>query len=294
MFWLGVLTGFAICLALLVLALLALIYVFPQGRSESIFRFVREKAQEARDDRTRNSIRRSWPQLDDTQVHWLLRMSRLDGKKFEKLIAQMYSRRGYQVTRRGGSGDQGTDLIARKDEEVLCIQCKSWDPYSSSISSKVIRDLMAAIQISQATKGILLATAPLSKPAKALASQVTQLETIVGPQIIALMDEAGLLPLDNDWWRKLTGESSTLAKPVAPLVSYPLPVRGTVYNQAIEAELLDASGQIRYAGKIYSSPSAAGRAASGWKSCNGWTFWRYCHPETDEWRAVDELRERQG
>jgi hypothetical protein len=290
MFWLGVLTGLAVCLALLVLALLTLIYVFPQGRSESIFRFVREKVQEAKDDRTRNSIRRSWPQMDDTQVHWLFRMSRLEGGKFEKLIAKVYSRRGYQVTRRGGPGDRGIDLIAGRDKEVVCIQCKSWDPHRSSISSKVIRDLMAAMQISQATKGVLLTTAPLSKPAKALASQVSELEAIVGPQIIALMDEAGLLPLDEDWWSKLTGESLTLAKPVAPLVSYPLPVRGTVYDQAIEAELLDVSGQVRYSDEIYSSPSAAGKAASGWKSCNGWTFWHYRHPETDEWRAIDELR----
>ncbi len=290
MFWLGVSAGFSLCLALLVLAILVLIYVFPQERGESILRFVREKAQEARDDRTLNSIRRSWPQLNHIQAHWLIRMSRLDGKKFEKLMATVYSRRGYQVTRRGRSGDQGIDLIARRDEEVLCIQCKSWDPYSSSISSQVIRDLMAAIQISQATKGILLSTAPLSKPAKALASQVTKLETIVGPQIIAVMDDANLLPMDDAWWSKLTGESLSSAKSIAPLVSYSLPIRGTVYDQVVEAELLDVSGQVRYVGDVYSSPSAAGRAASGWKSCNGWTFWRYRHPDTGEWRTIDELR----
>lgn len=290
MFWLGVLTGFAICLALLVLAVLALIYVFPQRRSESILRFVRKKAREARDNRTLHSIQRIWPQLDHTQAHWLIRMSRLDGKKFEKLMAEVYSRRGYQVTRHGRSGDQGIDLIARRDEEVLCIQCKSWDPYSSSISSQVIRDLMAAIKISQATKGILLSTAPLSRPANALASRVTDLETIVGPQIIALVNEADLLPMDDAWWSKLTGESSSSAISIAPLVSYPLPIRGTVHDQAIEAELLDAGGQVRYAGDVYSSPSAAGRAASGWKACGGWTFWRYRHPGTGEWRAIDELR----
>jgi hypothetical protein len=54
--------------------------------------------------------------------------------------------------------------------------------------------------------------------------------------------------------------------------------------------LLDVTGRMRYKGKEYRSPSGAGQAATGWKSCNGWRFWRYEHPETSEWRVIDELR----
>jgi hypothetical protein len=67
-------------------------------------------------------------------------------------------------------------------------------------------------------------------------------------------------------------------------------VQATVHNQTVEAELLDANGRTHYSGVEYRSPSGAGRAASGWKSCNGWTFWRYRHPDTGEWRVIDELR----
>ena len=63
-------------------------------------------------------------------------------------------------------------------------------------------------------------------------------------------------------------------------------------GQTVQAELLDAQGRVIYSGQDYQSPSGAGQVASGWKSCNGWTFWRYQHPDTGEWRVIDELRVR--
>ena len=60
--------------------------------------------------------------------------------------------------------------------------------------------------------------------------------------------------------------------------------------ETMQAELLDASGRTRYDGVEYQSPSGAGQVAAGWKSCNGWAFWRYQHPKTGEWRGIDELR----
>jgi hypothetical protein len=68
--------------------------------------------------------------------------------------------------------------------------------------------------------------------------------------------------------------------------------QANVHGQTVEAELLDAAGRTRYAGVEYRSPSGAGQAAAGWKSCNGWTFWRYRHPHTADWHVIDELRGR--
>jgi hypothetical protein len=122
------------------------------------------------------------------------------------------------------------------------------------------------------------------------------LELLIQHGIGVTQEQHTLLSLDEEWWGELTGEPTPsppvppLAKPAPPAVSYPLPIQATAHGQTFEAELLDAGGRTRYFGMEYRSPSGAGQVASGWKSCNGWTFWRYRDPQTDEWRAIDELR----
>jgi hypothetical protein len=51
---------------------------------------------------------------------------------------------------------------------------------------------------------------------------------------------------------------------------------------------LRKDGKIGYNGKIYESPSGAGRAIIK-RACNGWAFWRYRN-EKGEWVRLKELR----
>jgi hypothetical protein len=48
-------------------------------------------------------------------------------------------------------------------------------------------------------------------------------------------------------------------------------------------------GSIRFAGKLFSSPSLAGAAAVKHKTCNGWGFWTYERAPGD-WVKLDTLR----
>ena len=48
-------------------------------------------------------------------------------------------------------------------------------------------------------------------------------------------------------------------------------------------------GTIRYAGKLYTSPSLAGTTACKHRTCNGWTFWQYERAPGD-WAPLDQLR----
>ena len=34
----------------------------------------------------------------------------------------------------------------------------------------------------------------------------------------------------------------------------------------------------------------SGQPATGWKAVDGWFFWKYEHPKSGEWRAIDDLR----
>ena len=61
-------------------------------------------------------------------------------------------------------------------------------------------------------------------------------------------------------------------------------------SETHDVVMLDEKGRVVFNGTEYSSVSAAGKAAAGWPSCNGWTFWRYYDDVTGERRPIDELR----
>jgi len=59
--------------------------------------------------------------------------------------------------------------------------------------------------------------------------------------------------------------------------------RGVEYRASLRKD-----GRISYGGKLYDSPSAAGRAALG-RSCNGWQFWHYRNVKGD-WVRLKNFR----
>lgn len=52
--------------------------------------------------------------------------------------------------------------------------------------------------------------------------------------------------------------------------------------------VVNAKGEVTFDGRIYNSPSMAGKAAIG-RSCNGWNFWHYKN-SNGEWERLRELR----
>ena len=71
-------------------------------------------------------------------------------------------------------------------------------------------------------------------------------------------------------------------------ISRPIPLRARYKGKVFKARVR-RDGSIRFAGKIYRSPSLAGAAACERRSCNGWTFWTYERAPGD-WIPLDELR----
>lgn len=78
-------------------------------------------------------------------------------------------------------------------------------------------------------------------------------------------------------------------KPVlARYISQPIGLRAKYKGHILKARVR-RDGLIRFAGRIYRSPSLAGAAACKRRSCNGWTFWTYERAPGD-WIPLDELR----
>ena len=63
-------------------------------------------------------------------------------------------------------------------------------------------------------------------------------------------------------------------------------------GEGYKAELLDLDGNVRYSGQVYDSPSGAAKAvAVGWKSVNGWAFWRFYNEKSKKWVKIGVLKQ---
>lgn len=67
--------------------------------------------------------------------------------------------------------------------------------------------------------------------------------------------------------------------------------RCTLRNDVSYSATVTTEGSLLMDGGRYGSPSAAGMAATGWKSFDGWRYWRYQDGEGN-WRPIAELRQQ--
>jgi hypothetical protein len=247
-----------------------------------------------------------------TRAELRRRLMSIPPDRFEALVGELLVALGFdegtvQITsyRSDGGIDVRGVLRAGGIAEVnAAVQVKRW---KRNVQSRTVRDLRGSLKVHE--QGIVITTSDFSSGAHKEAQEAgkTRISLINGERLLDLLIEHGigvtqeqhtLLSLDEEWWGEVAPESTEpdagkgVRKPVPPPVAFPLLVQLTLHGQTLEAEMLDASGRMRYAGIEYGSPSKAGQVATGWKSCNGWIAWRYCHPQTGEWRPIDELRHR--
>jgi len=106
----------------------------------------------------------------------------------------------------------------------------------------------------------------------------------------ALAQVDGLFGEYRPAWRQRPNElEESERKPaLVAYISGPMKLRAFFKGKKLTARVR-RNGTIRFAGKIYNSPSVAGAAAVKRRSCNGWTFWEYERAPGD-WVKIDKLR----
>lgn len=67
----------------------------------------------------------------------------IDPVRFEHLISDLYSLKGYRTQWMGGVADGGVDVVAEKDGTMLLIQCKRYN--ESEIKVGVVRELLGVV-----------------------------------------------------------------------------------------------------------------------------------------------------
>lgn len=243
-----------------------------------------------------------------TRTELRKRLMQIPPDRFEALMGELLLALGFEeetieISPYGGDGGvdvRGVLNAADVTEVNAAVQAKRW---KRNVQAPVVQALRGSLTVHE--QGIIITTSKFSKGAivEANAPGKVPISLIDGEKLLTLLIEHRIgvsaeahtvYSLDEEWWGEIAGEAETEAEPVQPQplpeISYPLPIQATVHGRLVEATLLNAQGRVRYDGTEYQSPSGAGQIAAGWKSCNGWTFWRYQHPKTDEWRAINELR----
>ena len=90
----------------------------------------------------------------------------IDGIDFEHWTANELSRQGWQVQVSQASGDQGVDVMARRDGCSVAVQCKR---YSKPIGNKAVQEVYAAKQFSFADHACVIGTGGFTRSARELA-----------------------------------------------------------------------------------------------------------------------------
>lgn len=124
---------------------------------------------------------------DDGQNPALADLDGLDGYEFESFLKDLFSKKGYQVEQTKLSGDQGADLVVVKFGEKKVIQAKR---FGGKVGNKAVQEIMAAISLYQAQKGMVITNNYFTSSALELAKSNN----------IELIDRDGLEELINKHW----------------------------------------------------------------------------------------------
>ena len=71
------------------------------------------------------------------RIEQLDQIRQLDPVAFERFVGSLFERMGYQVQTTALSGDEGVDLILRKDQKLAIVQCKR---YEGPVGQPIVRD----------------------------------------------------------------------------------------------------------------------------------------------------------
>jgi hypothetical protein len=110
---------------------------------------------------------------DETDLH------SLSGVEFETHIARVLRSAGYEVQGTPTTGDQGADLIAKKNGRTIIIQAKR---YQGVVGNKAVQEIVSAVSFYGGDEGWVITNSTFSASAIALA-QKTSVKLIDGPAL---------------------------------------------------------------------------------------------------------------
>jgi HJR/Mrr/RecB family endonuclease len=125
-----------------------------------------------------------------TTTDVLRQLRSIDWFQFEKLIALIYCRFGYKVTRRGGANpDGGIDLVIERDGQLSAVQCKKWRTWNVGV--KTVREFLGALTDAQIQKGIFVTLGGYTSEARQLADK-HGIAIVNEKDLVGMIESAGV------------------------------------------------------------------------------------------------------
>ncbi len=123
-----------------------------------------------------------WRSEKKLTEHWMS----LSGLQFERELAALYLKLGYDVQLTPTSGDEGIDLFLKKDNKTTIVQCKS---YSQPVGPAAARELYGSLIASEADAAILACTSGFTKGVYEFV-RGKPIELVSSPEIISMSERA--------------------------------------------------------------------------------------------------------
>lgn len=113
---------------------------------------------------------------------------RITWGQFELLAIEAFRRRGFQITERGSSSEDGArNLQLQRGRQIFIAHCKAWRKREVDIGS--IRELYSMVIVAKAAGGIAITTGSFTQEARTFAAG-RQLQLIDGPTLREMLRDA--------------------------------------------------------------------------------------------------------
>lgn len=134
----------------------------------------RERAERLRDQAKRADLK-------------LAQLATLSPEGFEEFVAEIFEAMGYEVERVGGAGDEGADLVARRNGMRAVVQCKYHT--RGVVGSPELQKFLGTIHHTRSHQGFFVTTRTFSLAAEKFVAE-HPIELIDGPRLVELVQEA--------------------------------------------------------------------------------------------------------
>lgn len=93
----------------------------------------------------------------------------MTGREFEHFMAEVFRARGYKSTVIGASGDQGVDILLRKDGRRIAVQCKR---HAKPVNNKPVQEVFSGARYHGADEAWVVAPGGYTNGARQLANRI--------------------------------------------------------------------------------------------------------------------------
>lgn len=122
-------------------------------------------------------------------------LENMSWRQFEKLVGEVFRRKGFVVEERGGNGpDGGVDLSLRLGNDLYLVQCKQWKAMRVGVA--IVRELYGVMAAENAVGGFVVASGDFTDDARQFA-EGRSIELVGTDQLLELIEETAGVPKER-------------------------------------------------------------------------------------------------